>query len=197
MIINKTLVDAIDLTPYVHLITRKDHKPIFLAPAGENHYKLLAYIATQINDELIIELGTHEGTSSTALAINKSNKIVTFDVKNMYTIAEQPLNVERKIGNIFNLGMQDMLLQSAFIFLDTAHRGDFEWEVYSFLKENNYKGILVLDDIHWNKPMKEFWNNIDTLKYDITNLGHGICPAGVAGTGIVDFSNQVVIDDKN
>jgi predicted O-methyltransferase YrrM len=197
MIINKPLVDAIDLTPYVHLITRNDHKPIFLAPAGENHYKLLAYIATQINDELIIELGTHEGTSSTALAINKSNKIVTFDVKNMYTVAEQPSNVERKIGNIFNLGMQDMLLQSALIFLDTAHRGDFEWEVYSFLKENNYKGILVLDDIHWNKPMKEFWNKIDTLKYDITNLGHGICPDGIAGTGIVDFSNQVVIDDKN
>jgi len=197
MIINKTLVDAIDLTSYVHLISRKDHKPIFLAPAGENHYKLLAYIATQLNNKLIIELGTHEGTSSTALAINKSNKIVTFDVKDMYTVTVQPSNVERKIGNIFKLGMQDVLLQSAVIFLDTAHRGDFEWEVYSFLKENDYKGILVLDDIHWNDAMKKFWEKIDTIKYDVTHLGHGICPDGIAGTGIVDFSDQVVIDDKN
>lgn len=197
MIINKKLVDNIDLTPYVHLITRKDHKPIFLAPAGENHYKLLAYIATQVNNELIIELGTHHGTGTTALAINKSNKIVTFDISDRYTVAEQWTNIERKIGNIFNLGMQDMLLQSPIIFLDTAHEGDFEWEVYSFLKENDYKGILILDDIHWNKPMKEFWEKIDTIKYDVTYLGHGVCPQGIAGTGIVDFNNQLVINDIN
>ena len=37
--------------------------------------------------------------------------------------------------------------------LDTAHTGDFETEVYMFLKNNSYKGILILDDIHYNNQM--------------------------------------------
>lgn len=191
MIIEKSKINQIDLTPYVNLITRQDHRPIFLAPAGENHYKLLGYLSLKIQKGLIVELGTHVGTSSLALSINKSNRVVTYDVRNLYSVATQPTNVERIIGDIFELNQQDILLKADLIFLDTAHLGDFEWEVYSFLLRNDYKGILLLDDIHWNAPMKVFWNKIQTTKYDITSLGHGVCPDGVAGTGLVDFGNNV------
>ena len=191
--LNKQALLEIDLSPYVSNINRADHKKNFVAPPGQNHYYLLAYLSFQFDNSLIVELGTHHGTGTLALSLNQSNRVVTYDVRDVFGIKPVPTNVERVVGNIFKLGQQPLLLDAAFIFLDTAHLGDFEWEVYSFLLENNYKGILLLDDIHWNKPMKEFWNKITTTKYDVTHLGHGVCPDGMAGTGLVDFNNQVAI----
>lgn len=188
-------VSLIDLKLLVNQITRNDHKQIFLAPPGENHYSLLAYLSLQSDNQLIVELGTHHGTSSLAMSINKTSKIITYDIADRYGIQPQPKNVERRLGNIFELNEVDILLKSNIIFLDTAHEGPFEWQVYRFLVENEYKGILVLDDIHWNKPMKEFWEGITNTKYDVTDIGHGICPDGVAGTGIVDFSNQIKFNE--
>ena len=52
---------------------------------------------------------------------------------------------------------------------------------YQHLKKINWEGYLVLDDIHLNDPMKEFWNQIDNEKYDITPMGHW------SGTGLVIF----------
>ena len=193
MKIIKKDVNLIDLTSFVNCITRQDHKTIFLAPPGENHYGLLAYLSLIKNNQFIVELGTHHGTSSLALSVNSTNHILTYDIIDRYGIRPQPKNVERKIGDIFDLKNEDILLKTNFIFLDTAHTGTFEWKVYNFLVNNNYKGILVLDDIHWNNPMKDFWNGINITKYDITDIGHGICPDGIAGTGIVDFSNQLIL----
>lgn len=181
------------LEAIVNQITRDDHKKIFLAPPGNNHYSLLAYLSLQKDNQVIFELGTHHGTSSLAMSINSSSRIVTYDIADRYGITPQPKNVERRIGDIFNLGQADQLLKADMIFLDTAHEGPFEWKVYNFLLENNYKGILVLDDIHWNAPMKKFWEGITTAKYDITDIGHGVCPDGIAGTGIVDFGGTVEI----
>jgi len=194
MKIIKQDVRFIDLTPYVNQITRQDHKLIFLAPPGENHYLLLAYLASQLTGKLIIELGTHHGTSSLAMSINGNNTIITYDIADRYGIQNPPKNITRRFGDIFKLGQESILLDSALIFLDTAHTGEFERQVYNYLCDNNYQGILLLDDIHWNQPMKLFWNSINVTKYDITDIGHGICPDGVAGTGLVDFSGQVIIN---
>jgi len=194
MQITKNDVSSIELLrPLVDQITRSDHKQIFLSPPGKNHYSLLAYLSLQLDNQLIVELGTHHGTSSLAFSINKTNKIITYDVVNRYGIQQQPVNVERRLGNIFDLDESKILLESNMIFLDTAHEGPFEWKVYNFLVENEYKGILILDDIHWNGPMKEFWAGIKVKKYDVTDIGHGDSPNGIAGTGIVDFSNQIKI----
>jgi hypothetical protein len=197
MKIIKSKIESCDISSYVTNITREDHKRIFIEPPGKNHYKLLAYLSLLINDKTIIELGTHHGTSSLALSINKTNTIITYDIADRYGIVPQPDNVKRRIGNIFSLNEQDSMLSASIIFLDTAHEGDFEWQVYTYLRDNNYNGILLLDDIHWNDAMQNFWNKIDTLKYDITDIGHGECPAGlmnytVAGTGLVDFSGKVL-----
>jgi predicted O-methyltransferase YrrM len=193
MRIIKSDIKKIDLTSLVSKITREDHKTIFLAPPGQNHYGFLAYLSLQKDNQLIIELGTHHGTSSLAMSINPTNTIITYDIVDRYGIHPQPKNVETRIGDVFKLNQTELLLKADFIFLDTAHEGPFEWQVYNFLVENKYRGILILDDIHWNKPMKEFWNGITMTKYDVTDIGHGICPDGVAGTGIVDFSNKIFI----
>jgi hypothetical protein len=193
MKIIKQDVRLIDLTPYVDQIGRQDHKTIFLAPPGNNHYALLAYLAFQLTGKLIVELGTHYGSSSLAMSINDSNTIITYDIADRYGIQNPPKNITRRIGDIFKLGQESILLDASLIFLDTAHTGEFEQQVYDYLCDNNYQGILLLDDIHWNQPMKSFWNSINVTKYDITDIGHGICPDGVAGTGIVDFSNTLQI----
>lgn len=198
MKIVKSDINKQDLTKYVDHITRKDHKTIFLDPPGKNHYKLLAYIGNLFNSVTIIELGTHHGTSSLALSTNKKNTIITYDVSDRYGINPQPDNVIRRIGNIFDLNEQERMLTAAVIFLDTAHEGDFEWQVYTYLRDNNYKGILILDDIHWNDAMRKVWNDIKITKYDVTDIGHGECIVGpdnynISGTGLVDFSGTITL----
>lgn len=190
MKIQKSKIHEVDNSDLIDLISRQEHKNIINGQPGVEHYKLLRYVASLVNDSLIVELGTHNGTSSTAMSTNTSNNIITYDVRDVYSVNKQPSNVERRIGNIFDKGDADILLKSSFIFLDTAHLGDFELKVFNYLNDNGYKGLLILDDIHFNKAMKEFWNKIPLTKYDVSDVGHGLPNTG---TGIVDFSNKLVI----
>ena len=64
-------------------------------------------------------------------------------------------------------------------------------QTLSFLLENNYKGILILDDIHMNNAMRGVWSHIkssDVIAYDATNIGH-LCEGG-SGTGVVFFDKS-------
>lgn len=198
MQIIKSDIHKIDLSAHVNRITRADHKNIFLDSPGNNHYKLLAYLSSLFNDCLIVELGTHHGTSSLAFSVNNRNKIITYDISDKYGIVPQPSNVYRRIGNIFDMREERNLLSASIIFLDTAHEGEFEQMVYEYLLNNNYQGLLLLDDIHWNDAMRKFWKDIDKTKYDVTDVGHGKCISGpgnysVAGTGLVDFSGKIIM----
>jgi hypothetical protein len=192
MLIHYGDVRKIDLSRLNKVFPRK-HRKLLLGEAGKEHYKLLAYLSKNITG-LIIELGTHIGTSSMALSENSSNVIITYDLTDIYKVKKQPKNVIRKIGDIFSLGEEKMLLKAELIFLDAAHTGKFEWDVFSFLKKNNYKGLLLLDDIHWSDEMIECWNKIDSTKYDITDIGHGdgSGPKGnISGTGLVTFAEKI------
>ncbi len=115
--------------------------------------------------------------------MNSNNKIVTYDIDNFLDLHSVPHSITCKIGNA--LSELEALLKSPLILLDTLHDGVFEREFCQALLSNNYKGILVLDDIHLNRVMKKFWKNIKVTKYDITEIGHW------SGTGLVDFSNHV------
>jgi hypothetical protein len=81
------------------------------------------------------------------------------------------------------------------IFIDIdPHEGLLELEMYTWLKNNNYKGIIIFDDIHLgrghmrstaNHSMQEFWDKVDpSHSYDLTNVGHW------SGTGLVCFDNE-------
>ena len=179
-------------------IVNKEHKSIINGTAGKEHYKLLSYLSKEMGPSLIVELGTHYGTSSLAFAENKESVILTYDIVDRYKIKKrhQPNNVIRKVKNIFVEKQEAFLLKADLIFMDTYHDGIFEKQVYDFLIENNYNGILLLDDIHWSNEMINFWNKIEVKKHDITDIGHGggKGPLGeISGTGIVDFSNNLKI----
>ena len=75
------------------------------------------------------------------------------------------------------------LFRSDVIMLDTYHDGEFEKEFYDFIKPD-FKGVLVLDDIHLNKPMQSFWRSITEPKEDLTKIGH------YSGTGVVYFDGR-------
>jgi len=201
LIINKSDIRKIDLSDYVYIVQRDDHKHNIVDDAGYHHYKLLSYLSSKING-LIIELGTHHGTGTLALSTNKNNTIISYDIKSVFGLSSTPENVELRIGNILNNTDQlNQLLEAELIFMDTAHEGDFEQSIFDHLKNNNYNKMLLLDDIFWSHGMIKFWENIDITKYDITDVGHGDPndthgPAGnVPGTGLVDFSNKVIIEE--
>ena len=71
---------------------------------------------------------------------------------------------------------------------------------YIKLKENNYKGIILYDEIKLGlghsangtrstqHKMSDFWDKVDKIyKLDITNVGHW------SGTGLVNFNNNNII----
>ncbi len=184
-------LDAIDLSEY-KLRRQQTNVPEhwFLLESGKEHYRLLYYISSLYTGKTFIDIGTWVGDSALALASNKENNVISFD------IVRQPRNTQGVYVNIdelikdenikFLLGdatkyNKEEILNSPFIMLDTAHDGIFENEFYNFLHEINYKGFFFLDDIHLNEPMRQFWNNITEDKYDLTKVGHW------SGSGLVHF----------
>jgi hypothetical protein len=80
------------------------------------------------------------------------------------------------------------------IFLDVdPHDGIQEAAVLNFLVENDWKGIMVCDDIApQHESMHEWWNSIELPTYTIRNK-YGA--HGGEGTGIICFDEQEVLSE--
>jgi hypothetical protein len=130
-------------------------------------------------NQTLLDVGTYHGSSALALGMNSSNQIKSFDLirqPELNYINES--NIEFKLENILE-NNDELILSAPFIMLDTDHDGPFEYAFYNHLKKINYKGLLFLDDINLNDPMKGFWNHITEEKHELTSKGHW------SGTGIV------------
>ena len=125
---------------------------------GLHYYSILAYLSTCFNDSIIVDLGTLDGNSAVALSYNKSNKIYTYDIESKETAVskfelEEFKDIEYIIINCIkdNWAHQrdrDIFLSSKLIFLDVdPHDGIQEDIVLRFLVENDWKGIMICDDI--------------------------------------------------
>lgn len=178
--INEEL-DSIDLENLSSSIIEDQYRQYFLGMSGSEHYRLLAYLSKKFNNELLLDIGTYKGCSSIALAFNNENKVKSFDIVDVKALSNFLNNVDYIINDCTNTDYEKDLIKSKFILLDTAHDGQFEYKMYNKLKQLNWVGILMLDDIHLNEEMKKFWNDIEKEKYDTTSIGHH------SGTGIVIF----------
>ena len=182
----------------------------------EHYYAILVHLSTYFTDSVIVDLGTHRGGSAAALSYNNSNEVYTFDIAindEATSLFEQYENITYLIGNciennwtgqpqIFPLGLRiralkserEIFLSSELIFLDVdPHDGIQEQRVLEFLIENNWKGIMVCDDIEpQHESMHEWWNSIELPKYTIRNK-YGA--HGGEGTGIICFDNQEILYD--
>ena len=164
--------------------------------SGKQHYRLLSQLASCFAGRTIIDIGTHKGMSAFALSITpetaRANKIISFDIVNNVSPEMQQLLQSRNVVlSLDNLMLEEtrssaqwksVLLESAFIFLDIdPHEGSMEYNFYLFLRDNNYKGFVICDDIWYFKGMRDnFWYKIPLNdKQDITDMGHW------SGTGIL------------
>lgn len=151
--------------------------------AGE-HYKLLTYIANQVNDQNIIDAGTYQGLSCLALAQNPKNKISSYDIVglNIHFLNNYD-NVTLKIQDI-NKESEEVLKSSKIILLDVDPHDGIQERVFSNrMKQIGYEGFVICDDIYLNPSMKSWWESIEETKYDLTEIGHS------HGTGIVCYGN--------
>ena len=149
----------------------------FHLESGKEHYRLLMYISSLFNKEILFDIGTHKCMSAAALSYSMKNRIKTYDIKQYIVINPLLAGVGYNIGNATK---DKDLEKSPFIFFDAAHDGVFENIFYNHLKNINWKGLLLLDDINeCSNEMTEFWNSIKDEKYDISHIGHW------SGTGLV------------
>lgn len=167
----------------------------FFQEPGVNHYHLFANISKQINNATIIDLGTFRGLSALAWSYNESNMVHTFDMAYDYTGRHHTVyqdqrilkkcNINNYLINIFiediDNNMKELILKSNIIFMDAGDHlsQKLEFFLINFLKTNNYKGLVIWDDIYLNEDMIGIWNSIpNDEKIDITKYGH------FSGTGV-------------
>mmetsp|Transcript_19784 Transcript_19784/g.47234 ORF Transcript_19784/g.47234 Transcript_19784/m.47234 type:complete len:208 (+) Transcript_19784:1443-2066(+) len=184
---------------------------------GAQHFKLLRYLAQQLTaSNLVVELGTRTGTSAAALSgcdgsvsspVCGAHRVVSIDLNmdglldnavmcgvDLETLLSALPNVDFRAVDIFSNSTEAadaraLLLQADIVFVDTAHLGDFEADVYTFLHDHGFRGLLLLDDIHWtsNPAMEVLWQTVITHpnKLDLTSIGHS------SGTGAVNFGGRL------
>jgi len=169
-------------------------KDYFFEEPSKQHYRLLSYMSTLYDGVHILDIGTHVGDSCMALSYNENNIVYTFDIRDD---VEYDKNIKKNIkfnfediltNNENREKWKDIILNSAFIFLDVdPHNGNMEYDFYLFLKENDYKGFVICDDIWYFKDMRNnFWYKIPfENKYDISEFGHW------SGTGIFTFNPEI------
>lgn len=191
IVLDKKAIDEVDLSTVAHYL---DWNPLakkyFLSDAGQEHYKLLAFLSGKINGE-ISDVGTFNGASALALSHNEGSFIYTYDI--VRCIPEQeslqtPLtrkNIKMYVAS--GQACMSKIVQSKMIVVDVdPHDGFQENDILQKLIGRDYQGIVVVDDIHLNKEMKQLWDNIplNLKKIDVTHLGHH------SGTGIIIFNPQ-------
>jgi hypothetical protein len=175
--VTNEVLDKLD-TSYMKSYKVEHDPSYFHLFSGSEHYRLLMYVSSILDDEILFDVGTNRCMSAIALSFNKKNKVKSYDIEQVLTKNPILENVNFCIGDSREDGD---ILSSKFIFLDVYHDGEYENKFYNFLLENKWKGLLMLDDIHLNAPMKNFWQNISEKKIDITKKGHW------SGTGLVVF----------
>ena len=174
------VLNEIDLNTLVTFILDEEYKCYFLAEAGKEHHRLLSFMSKNISGD-IVEIGAYKGTSALALSFNDMNQVYSFDIKHITALSGIRNNIKFITDNDCINNYKSIVLGAKLVFLDVNHDGLYENKVYQFLIDNNYKGLLLLDDIYLNKAMKAFWNSIKKEKKDLTDIGHW------SGTGLVIF----------
>jgi len=191
--LSKSILDNFDMKNSNFLVEKK----YYLLKPGRQEYRLYSYLATFFNNTTILDIGTCKGTSAISLAHNPTNKVLTYDIineiRNKEHICYKIPNVTFKIRNVlFDLN-KDMIKNVKLIVIDIDHNGTVEANILQRLRDIEFKGIVLLDDIHHptkelRDPMQKLWNNISEKKYDVTQYGHW------SGTGIILFDSDITIN---
>jgi hypothetical protein len=183
---------AVDLRPLEPLAADRAE----FTGRGE-HYRLLAHLSARVDrSKPVVDVGTHRGDS--ALALSYGGALVrSFDVVDKTQGRPRPANVVYHLDDLFDPVRRDYwrqtLLDSSIVFIDVdPHEGTREYALVRYLQESGYRGIIVLDDVWYFKPMRDkLWYRIEPrFRSDATALGHW------SGTGLVSFGDRVTVDGE-
>ncbi len=173
----------------------------------QEHYKLLTYLSFQFNNCLLLDIGTFDGLSAICLAQNPKNKVISYDIVDkdffkilkpiyidgvsMRTLNHTPFGKDYPNLSFKNLDIlkedEKILNSSKFMLLDISHNGKDEIEFTNKIREINYNGYILCDDIRTKIfPLSEWFDNLEWDKYELTEIGH------VTGSGLLDIGNNGV-----
>ena len=175
-------IDSFDLSHLEKLsINMQDN---FLFPSGNSPFKLYAYLSTLFNNKIILDVGTEYGNSALSFSYNESNKVISYNIIEQGASSISKENITWKVMDFRNDDTIDYDNVEVICIDVDPHDGKQEVEMIQFLKDKKWSGILLLDDIHKDHQMDNFWNSLDfseDVKYDITPIGHS------SGTGVILF----------
>ena len=183
--IDKAAIKALDIS---HLAEQSLNKNDWLT-AGQSEYRLYAWLSTQFNNTTILDVGTRTGGSALALSYNETNKVMSYDLQEQG--ASSGISKSNVQFNIKDFREDDTLDfdNISIIMLDVdPHDGVQEEEMFEWLEEKGWKGLVLLDDIGPQWPeIEDFWNRITYPKLNVTEVGH------MSGTGLVNFDEKHTI----
>jgi len=153
--------------------------------AGQSEYRLYAWLSSQFDKSIILDVGTRTGGSALALSYNENNQVISYDLQEQGASQIQRDNIEFKIQD-FREDDSINWDHVSIIMLDVdPHDGVQEEEMMEFLEDKGWKGILLLDDIGPQWPeVEDLWNRITYPKINVTEVGH------LSGTGLVNFDEK-------
>tara|TARA_B100001250_G_scaffold284290_1_gene246373 strand:+ start:389 stop:976 length:588 start_codon:yes stop_codon:yes gene_type:complete len=185
--IDKNVVRDLDVS---HLSSQSINENDWLS-AGQSEYRLYAWLSTQFDKSIILDVGTRTGGSALALSYNENNKVISYDLQEQgASVNIKKENIEFKIKDFRD---DDLNLDHvSIIMIDVdPHDGIQEVEMMEYLYDKGWKGLLLLDDIGPNWPeVEEMWEGITYDKLDVTEIGH------MSGTGLVNFEEKHTISWK-
>lgn len=178
----KEELDALDMMPIYNQFRPVPEREYLLAPAGAEHYRLLKWVSHNIQG-VFDEIGVYMGLGTACLASSLKNVVTGWDVDLQFlNWRSTPVNVHLSFS-INEEWYSKSISKSNLVLIDAWHNGYLEQDIFNYMIEEDFKGILIYDDIYYNDAMKTFWNNISHPgKIDATHIGHS------TGTGIIDFS---------
>ena len=183
--LDKAAIKALDIS---HLAEQSLKKNDWLT-AGQSEYRLYAWLSTQFNNTTILDVGTRTGGSALALSYNETNKVMSYDLQEQG--ASSGISKSNVQFNIKDFREDDTLDfdNISIIMLDVdPHDGVQEEEMFEWLEEKEWKGLVLLDDIGPQWPeIEDFWNRITFPKLNVTEVGH------MSGTGLVNFDEKHTI----
>ena len=186
------ILDNFELKNIEYLITPE----YYLEKSGVQEYRLYSYITTFFNGCTILDIGTYDGRSAVALSHNENNNVISYDITNHINNDNHNLytkqNIQFKIKNVLDDLNEEFVKNIKIVMIDIDHYETIEKQIINKLKELNFSGLIILDDItnhpdpNINECMNRLWENITDLKFDFKKYGHW------SGTGILIINNNEI-----
>lgn len=189
--ISNKILDDFNLKNHEFLVS----KEYYDLKSGSQEYRLYSYLTTFFDNITILDIGTFNGRSAVSWSHNENNKVISYDICNHINDDKQLIytkqNIEIKVKNVFEDLNEELIRNVKIVMIDIDHYETIERQIINRLKELNFNGLIVLDDItkhpdpYTNECMKRLWNSISDEKYDFTNYGHA------SGTGIIIINDDI------